>query len=88
MCTHVQSFVVLHQFVCVHHCDTEFVLSFLTIIIIVQKSQLVKSLGLYSSLVSYCDQHTEKADKAFADFLPICREMVELLPRKMAADLR
>lgn len=53
-----------------------------------QKSQLQTTLDLYSWLVTYCDQHSEAAEKAFADFLPICREMVELLPRRIAADFR
>ena len=36
-------------------------------------------------LVDYCDAHGEDAEKAFAQELPMCKEMVELLPLKIAA---
>lgn len=50
-----------------------------------QKSHLSSSLEQYKWLVEYCEQHTEQAEKAFATELPLCKEMLELLPYKMEA---
>ena len=36
-------------------------------------------------LVDYCEAHREDAEKAFTQELPMCKEMVELLPLKIAA---
>ena len=36
-------------------------------------------------LVDYCEAHRKDAGKAFAQELPMCKEMVELLPLKIAA---
>ena len=50
-----------------------------------QRSHLQEALDNYSWLVDYCDGHREAAEKAFAQELPMCKEMVELLPLKISA---
>ena len=43
------------------------------------------ALDNYMWLVDYCESHGEDAEKSFAQELPMCKEMVELLPLKIAA---
>ena len=62
-----------------------YILHLLVGLFILQKSYLEKSLDNYTWLVDYCDRHREDAEKAFAQELPMCKEMVELLPLKIAA---
>lgn len=44
---------------------------------------LQKAWDHYKWLVDYCDRHKEDAEKHFSKELPLCREMVDLLPYKM-----
>ena len=48
-----------------------------------QKSYLQSSLDHYKWLVEYCDKHQETAEQVFSDELPLCKEMVELLPFRL-----
>ena len=50
-----------------------------------QRSHLELALDSYVWLVDYCEAHREDAEKAFTQELPMCKEMVELLPLKIAA---
>ena len=50
-----------------------------------QKSYLQSSLDHYKWLVEYCDKHQEMAEQVFSDELPLCKEMVELLPFRLDA---
>lgn len=51
----------------------------------VQKSHLQSSFEQYKWLVDYCERHKEVAEKVFSVELPLCKEMVELLPYRMTA---
>lgn len=53
-----------------------------------QKSHLQSSFEQYKWLVEFCDKHKEKADQVFSAELPLCKEMVELLPYKLNSSLQ
>lgn len=50
-----------------------------------QKANIQRALDLYKWLVDYCGSHKEDAEKTFAEELPLCQEMVDLLPYKITA---
>lgn len=56
------------------------------LLILLQKSHLQYALDNYLWLVDYCDRHRDDAEKAFAQELPMCKEMVELLPLKISVE--
>lgn len=50
-----------------------------------QATELQKALEHYEWLVKYCDGHPDEASNVFSDELPICKEMVALLPKRIAS---
>lgn len=50
-----------------------------------QVSSLSEALLLYRWVVEYHENHSEIVERVFPRELPVCKEMVELMPHKIAA---
>ena len=54
------------------------------VLCVLQVSCLKKALGQYQWVIEYHDQHSDEVDDVFGEEVKVCKEMVELLPIRIA----